>query len=141
MAKIKPRELRQMSIEALEARLLELKKELSKINTKLSSGTAPENPGRVREVKKAIARMLTIITEKKKQPEKKEETKEKKSEKKVEAPKESKVAKEEKKAEPKKEEPKPEIKENKPAAKKETPKEKEIPKEQSIKSKEVENKQ
>ncbi|MFH1638279.1 MAG: 50S ribosomal protein L29 [Candidatus Woesearchaeota archaeon] len=133
MPKIKPRELREMSIESIEEKLLDLKRELSKINAKLSSGTVPENPGGIREVKKTIARMLTIITEKKKQPEKKELPKEhkpaaEKQPEKKELPKEHKPAAEkqpEKKELPKEhkpaaeKQPKKELKQKKPAAKKE----------------------
>ena len=48
-----------MNEKEMEKKLLELKVELIKANTKISSGTAPDNPGKVREIKRAIARILT----------------------------------------------------------------------------------
>ncbi len=64
MKKSKRNELRNLSIEQLASKMKELKKELVKINTQRSTGTALENPGRIKQLKKEIVRMLTIITEK-----------------------------------------------------------------------------
>ena len=61
MAIIRKKELNQMSEEILKSRLMDLRKELIKINAQVSTGTLPENPGRVREVKRTIARILTKI--------------------------------------------------------------------------------
>ncbi len=94
MAKVRPKELREMSLDNLGSRLKELKKELAKVNAKLSSGTNPENPGQIKQIRKAIARMLTIISEKKRQPQKKAEPK--KKEQKKESKQEKPAAKEEK---------------------------------------------
>lgn len=55
----------------LNEKLVDLRKELMKINTQISTGTTPENPGKVREVKKTIARLLTNINLKKKLPKEK----------------------------------------------------------------------
>lgn len=67
MAIIKKSELKQMGNENLKSRLSELRKELIKVNAQISTGTPPENPGRVREIKKTIARILTILNQPKKE--------------------------------------------------------------------------
>ena len=69
----------------LGEKLLDLRKEIMKIKTQISTGTTPENPGRVREVKKTIARIITAINLKQRQVKeepKKEKAKEEKPEKK-----------------------------------------------------------
>jgi large subunit ribosomal protein L29 len=63
MAIIKRNELKQMGKENLKNKLVELRKELIKVNAQISTGTPPENPGRVREIKKTIARILTILNQ------------------------------------------------------------------------------
>ncbi len=65
--KVKNNELRKLSEKQLDEKLIELRKELIKINAQISTGTVPENPGNVRNVKKTIARIFTIQTEKKKE--------------------------------------------------------------------------
>jgi len=65
--KIKNNELRKMSEKQLDEKLIELRKELIKINAQVSTGTVPENPGNVKNVKKTIARIFTIKTEKKRE--------------------------------------------------------------------------
>lgn len=52
-----------MNKEDLEAKLEELKKELIKINAQISTGTTPKSPGRVKQIKKNIAKILTILNE------------------------------------------------------------------------------
>ena len=79
MAIIKKNEFAQMNEKTLNEKLVELKKELMKYNGQRSSGTPPENPGRVREVRKTIARIYTKLSQKavpKEEP--KKELKEKK---------------------------------------------------------------
>lgn len=61
--KVKNSELRKMNKEELEKKLMEVRKELVKINAQVDAGTIPENPGNVKNVKKTVARILTIITE------------------------------------------------------------------------------
>ncbi|MFH1972887.1 MAG: 50S ribosomal protein L29 [archaeon] len=68
--KIKNSELRKMSIKQLEDKYKELKTDLIKINAQVSTGTVPENPGNVKNVKKTVARILTIKQEKLKEEEK-----------------------------------------------------------------------
>ncbi len=56
--------LRDNSIEELEGRILELKQELSKEKALISSGTRAEKPSKIRNARRGIARILTIIGEK-----------------------------------------------------------------------------
>jgi len=49
----------------LEGKLKELKGELMKINGVLASGGIPEDIGEVKEIKKTIARIKTILNQKK----------------------------------------------------------------------------
>jgi len=57
---MKKHELNQMNKEQLENTLKELRRELIKMNTQISTGANPENPGKVRQVKRTIARILTL---------------------------------------------------------------------------------
>ena len=58
MAIIKKSDLKKMKADELDKKLVELRQELMKANAQITSGTVPENPGRVREMKKTIARLL-----------------------------------------------------------------------------------
>ncbi|MBU4143209.1 50S ribosomal protein L29 [Patescibacteria group bacterium] len=58
------KEIRGMDKNALNEKLVELKKELVKMNAQVAVGTALKNPGQVRVVKKTIARILTINSQK-----------------------------------------------------------------------------
>ncbi|MBU4501790.1 MAG: 50S ribosomal protein L29 [Nanoarchaeota archaeon] len=81
MAILTKKDFKQMNSAQLGEKLSDLRKELMKINTQISTGTTPENPGRVREVKKTIARLITAINIKQREPKekpKKEESKEEK---------------------------------------------------------------
>ena len=44
-----------------QEKLLELMKELIKLNTQVATGTTLKNPGQVKNVKKNIARLRTIL--------------------------------------------------------------------------------
>ena len=60
--KMKANEIRKMSAAELDAKLADLKKDL--FNLRLQHATNQlENPGRIAEVKKDIARVKTIIRE------------------------------------------------------------------------------
>lgn len=48
----------------LKARLSELKKELIKLNVQVATGASLKNPGQLKQTKKAIARILTMLNEK-----------------------------------------------------------------------------
>ncbi len=61
---MKAKELRAMNEPDLENKLAELKKELMKVNSQIAIGTVPKSPGKVRESKRAIAKILTIKQEK-----------------------------------------------------------------------------
>lgn len=61
MAVLKKRQVKEMNDADLKKRLNELKIELSKERGQIAIGGSPSNPGRVREIKKAIARILTEL--------------------------------------------------------------------------------
>ena len=60
MVIIRKSELIQMNKKALTGKLEELKRELIRINAQISMGTIPENPGKIKEIRKTIARIKTI---------------------------------------------------------------------------------
>lgn len=61
MAIFRAHEVRQMSDVELSEQLSRLRLELIQKYAKVSSGGATENPGRIRELKRTIARILTEI--------------------------------------------------------------------------------
>ncbi len=61
--KLKPSELREKSVKELEELLREFRTELIVLRHKAAVGVL-ENPGRLRELRKNIARILTILQEK-----------------------------------------------------------------------------
>ena len=60
---IKKREIKQMKPEELTKRLSELKLELAKEYGNVKMGRATKNPGKIRALRKSIARMLTMKQE------------------------------------------------------------------------------
>ena len=74
---VRLKDVRAMSPEDRRKRLTELRTELVRLRTMIKAGGAVENPGRIRELRKAVARILTIESE---QPEPAKEEKEKKKE-------------------------------------------------------------
>ena len=54
------KELNKLKEDALAGRISELNKELMKLRSQVASGTVPKNPGRIRVIKKTIARIHTI---------------------------------------------------------------------------------
>jgi len=56
-------EIRDMDTEERQERLQELRTELIKIKTMIRAGGAVENPGRIKALRKAIARILTVMNE------------------------------------------------------------------------------
>lgn len=60
------KELRGATLQELQPKLLELRKELIKLNAQVATGTQLKNPGQLRVVKKNIARILTEMTAKEK---------------------------------------------------------------------------
>ncbi len=63
MAILHIKEIRKMKDEELDKKLFDLKKELMKANAQIAQGTAPDKPGRIKEIKRTIARILTIKRE------------------------------------------------------------------------------
>ena len=61
------KELRALSEANLKKKLEELKKERFKLNSQRSAGTSPEKSGKLRDTKKTIARILTILNKKEKE--------------------------------------------------------------------------
>lgn len=57
-------EFRNLNGEEIQNRIGELKKELIKDNVQVASGTNPANAGRMRQAKKNIARLLTVLKQK-----------------------------------------------------------------------------
>ncbi len=58
---MKAKELKNMEEKKLRDMLEELRKELMKLRSQVKSGLAPDNPSKIREVKKDIARILTVM--------------------------------------------------------------------------------
>ena len=61
---MKTKELKSLNKEDLISQLKELKKELVKHNAQIATGTTPKSPGQIRQTKKTIARILTILKQK-----------------------------------------------------------------------------
>ena len=57
---MKYKELKLMNEQDLENKITELKKELMKINSQIATGTLPKSPGKVKGIKRTIAKILTI---------------------------------------------------------------------------------
>ncbi len=60
---LRKREIRQLLPEEREKKLAELRTELSQLRTKVKSGGNVENVARVHELRRTIARLLTIMHE------------------------------------------------------------------------------
>ncbi len=58
---MKSKDIKSMSKEKIESQLLELRRELIKLNTQVATGTTLKNPGQVKNIKKNIARLLTEL--------------------------------------------------------------------------------
>lgn len=66
MAIIKKKQLSQMNDADLTSRLGELRLELAKERGQIAIGGTPSNPGRIREIRKTIAKILTRLNKKEK---------------------------------------------------------------------------
>jgi large subunit ribosomal protein L29 len=80
VAILRVKEIRDMSPEDRTKKMRELQAELVRLRTMVKAGGSVENPARIRELRKTIARILTIeneplTTEKKTAEKKKEERK------------------------------------------------------------------
>lgn len=60
MAIIRKNELKQMNEKDINEKLRSLQEELIKINAQIAMGTLPQNPGRIKEIRRTIARIKTI---------------------------------------------------------------------------------
>lgn len=62
---LRVKEIRDMSPEERTKRLSELKTELLRLKTMIKAGGTVENPARIKQLRKTIARILTIENEQK----------------------------------------------------------------------------
>jgi len=60
---LRPSEIRKMKPEERVKKLRELRTELMKLRAVVKAGGSVENPARIRELRRAIARLLTIMRE------------------------------------------------------------------------------
>ncbi len=58
---LKIKEIMDMPKEELKNKLNELRKELIKLNAQTATGTAPKSPGQLKQIKKTVARILTVL--------------------------------------------------------------------------------
>lgn len=61
---MKTQELRAMSQLDIGGKIVELKSELMELNSQIATGTTLKSPSKVKAIKRAIAKMLTINQEK-----------------------------------------------------------------------------
>ncbi len=59
MVILKYKDIKKLNSKDLESKFEDLKKELIKSKSQISGGSAPENPGKIKEIKRTIARILT----------------------------------------------------------------------------------
>lgn len=75
MAIIRSKELKELSKDELEDKLVQLNSDLMKIRGVLASGGIPENVGKTREIRRTIARINTYKNKEEKQKTKPKTTK------------------------------------------------------------------
>ncbi|MBS7654386.1 MAG: 50S ribosomal protein L29 [Candidatus Bathyarchaeia archaeon] len=63
MAILRIKEIRKMPREEREKRLNDLRAELAKLKTMIESGGSVEKPARIKEIRRTIARILTVNNE------------------------------------------------------------------------------
>ncbi|MDV3277634.1 MAG: 50S ribosomal protein L29 [Nitrososphaerales archaeon] len=64
MAKLKPKDLRQQEAEKLRQTLFDLRSELSKLKGNAERGLGQKQAGKVRRIRRDVARVLTVMREK-----------------------------------------------------------------------------
>ncbi|MGD2247989.1 MAG: 50S ribosomal protein L29 [Candidatus Methanofastidiosia archaeon] len=69
MAILRSEEIRDMASAEMEEKRKELLAEYSREQALLATGTAPENPGRIKALRRTIARLNTIIHEREEEKE------------------------------------------------------------------------
>ena len=62
---MKKKELKQMTKDQLKDKLVELRKDLMRLNTQRATKTVPENPGNIKNLRRTVAKILTFIKQKK----------------------------------------------------------------------------
>lgn len=62
MVILRVKDARKLSRKELRNKLEELQKELMKLKSQVASGATPENPGKIKEIKKSIARIMLITS-------------------------------------------------------------------------------
>ena len=67
MAILRSNEIWEMEIDEIQEKLIELKAELNKNVSKAAAAGVIDNPGQIRELKRTIARVLTIMNQKQKE--------------------------------------------------------------------------
>lgn len=65
---MKRKEIKAAPKSELESKLKELKRELMKQNAQIRIGTTPTNPGKIKQMKKLIAKIYTQLKETEAQP-------------------------------------------------------------------------
>lgn len=65
---MKKKEIQAAPKSELESKLVELKRELMKQNAQIRIGTTPTNPGKVKQMKKLIAKIYTQLKKTEAQP-------------------------------------------------------------------------
>ena len=60
---MKIKELRALNKEDLLSKLRELQKDLIKHNAQIATGTIPKSPGQVKQTKKTIAKIFSILNQ------------------------------------------------------------------------------
>jgi large subunit ribosomal protein L29 len=71
MAILRLKDIRDMSSEKRKEKITEFRTELARLKTMVEAGGAIDNPAQIRELRKTIARILTIEAEEKRGSEKK----------------------------------------------------------------------
>jgi len=64
MAIMKKKQLKELNNDELKSRLNELRLELTKDKAQIALGGSASNPGRVRQLRKTVARILTKLNQK-----------------------------------------------------------------------------
>ncbi len=64
---MKKAELKKLDKRQLDSKLNELRRDIMKLNAQRASGTPPENPGRIRAIRKTMARIITYSKQKDKE--------------------------------------------------------------------------
>lgn len=73
MSLIKKSELKNLTIEQMKEKIVALRRELIKTNSQIAIGTLPENSGRIKEIKRTVAKLNMIISQKPKESNKTKE--------------------------------------------------------------------